>query len=47
VWRLKPTLYRGAARMFTKEYVVETMPGGHFLHRERPELFAERLLAHL
>lgn len=43
----EPSDYRRAARMFTKEYVVETMPGGHFLHREHPELFAERLLAHL
>lgn len=43
----EPADYRRAARMFTKEYVVETMPGGHFLHREHPELFAERLLAHL
>jgi pimeloyl-ACP methyl ester carboxylesterase len=44
---LEPADYRRAARMFTKEYVVETMPGGHFLHREHPDLFAERLLAHL
>jgi pimeloyl-ACP methyl ester carboxylesterase len=39
--------YRGAKRMFEAEYVVEEVPGGHFLHREHPEAFAERLLAHL
>src|SRR5262249_52726190 len=39
--------YRRAARMFTKEYIVEEVPGGHFLHREAPALFAERLLSHL
>ena len=43
----EPSDYRGAARMFTKEYVVEEVPGGHFLHREHPETFATRLLAHL
>jgi pimeloyl-ACP methyl ester carboxylesterase len=43
----RPPDYRRAARMFTKEYVVEEIPGGHFLHRESPERFAERLLAHL
>ncbi len=36
-----------AARMFDASYTVEELPGGHFLHREHPELFAERLLAHL
>lgn len=39
--------YEQAARMFTGEYRVETMPGGHFLHREHPETFAEKLLAQL
>lgn len=39
--------YRHAARMFTKGYGVEEVPGGHFLHREHPEVFAERLLGHL
>lgn len=28
-------------------HTVEEMPGGHFMHREHPEIFAERLLAHL
>jgi pimeloyl-ACP methyl ester carboxylesterase len=39
--------YRGAKRMFEGEYVIEEVPGGHFPHREHPEVFAERLLAHL
>jgi pimeloyl-ACP methyl ester carboxylesterase len=42
-----PDDYRRAARMFAKEYVVELVPGGHFLHREHPEIVAERLLSHL
>jgi pimeloyl-ACP methyl ester carboxylesterase len=42
-----PSDYRGAARMFENEYIVEEVRGGHFMHREHPELFAERLLAHL
>jgi pimeloyl-ACP methyl ester carboxylesterase len=33
--------------MFENDYVVEEVPGGHFLHREHPDVFAERLLAHL
>jgi pimeloyl-ACP methyl ester carboxylesterase len=39
--------YHHAARQFTGPYTVEEMPGGHFLHREHPQIFAERLLAHL
>ncbi|CAM4349243.1 Haloacetate dehalogenase H-1 [Mycobacterium basiliense] len=42
-----PSDYRGAARMFENEYIVEEVQGGHFMHREHPEAFAERLLAHL
>jgi pimeloyl-ACP methyl ester carboxylesterase len=42
-----PSDYRRGARMFTGKYVVEEVPGGHFLHREHPEAFATRLLAHL
>ncbi|OMC56307.1 hypothetical protein A5747_09715 [Mycobacterium sp. IS-836] len=44
---LEPSDYRSAAQMFDNEYVVEEVPGGHFMHREHPEVFAERLLAHL
>src|ERR1700677_17263 len=43
----EPSDYRGAARMFENEYIVEEVPGGHFMHREHPEVFAERLLSHL
>jgi len=41
---LEPAVYHAASRMFTGDYAVEEMPGGHFLHREHPETFAERLL---
>jgi pimeloyl-ACP methyl ester carboxylesterase len=44
---LDPADYHAAARMFRGGYVVEEMPGGHFMHREHPEIFAEKLLAHL
>lgn len=43
----EPSDYRGAERMFANEYVIEEVPGGHFMHREHPDVFAERLLAHL
>jgi pimeloyl-ACP methyl ester carboxylesterase len=39
--------FRRAAKMFTKGYVIEEVPGGHFLHREHGDVFAERLLSHL
>jgi pimeloyl-ACP methyl ester carboxylesterase len=39
--------YHRAARMFTRGYAVEELPGGHWLHRENPDRFAERVLAHL
>jgi pimeloyl-ACP methyl ester carboxylesterase len=42
-----PSDYRGAARMFDGEYIVEEVRGGHFMHREHPEAFADRLLKHL
>jgi pimeloyl-ACP methyl ester carboxylesterase len=42
-----PSDYRGAARMFENDYIVEEVPGGHFMHREHPETFAARLLNHL
>lgn len=44
---LTPAEYHAAARMFTGAYTVEAMPGGHFLHREHPDRFAELLLRHL
>jgi pimeloyl-ACP methyl ester carboxylesterase len=39
--------YERARRMFTGDYTIETMPGGHFLHCEHPAIFAEKLLPHL
>jgi pimeloyl-ACP methyl ester carboxylesterase len=39
--------YAGARRMFTSGYIVEEMRGGHFMHREYPDEFADKLLAHL
>ena len=39
--------YRRAARKFKGGYRIEEVPGGHFMHREHPEVFAERVLAHL
>jgi surfactin synthase thioesterase subunit len=44
---VEPSDYRGAARMFDNEYIVDQVRGGHFMHREHPEAFTERLLAHL
>jgi pimeloyl-ACP methyl ester carboxylesterase len=44
---VEPSDYRAAGRMFDSEYIVEEVPGGHFMHREHPEVFAERLLSHL
>jgi pimeloyl-ACP methyl ester carboxylesterase len=43
----EPSDYRNAARMFDGDYLVEEVPGGHFMHREHPDAFAERLLTHL
>lgn len=39
--------YETARSTFTAEYVVETMRGGHFMHREHPEDFFRRLEKHL
>jgi pimeloyl-ACP methyl ester carboxylesterase len=43
----EPSDFRRAARMFDNGYIVEEVRGGHFMHREHPEAFAERLLGHL
>lgn len=43
----EPADYRFAAKMFENDYTVEEVPGGHFMHREFPEAFAERLLRYL
>jgi pimeloyl-ACP methyl ester carboxylesterase len=39
--------YERARRKFEGEYAIEEMPGGHFLHLEHPEVFADKLLRHL
>lgn len=39
--------YERARRLFSGDYIIESMPGGHFLHREHPEEFAARLLRHI
>ena len=44
---VQPADFVAARRMFTSDYVVEEMPGGHFMHREHPDEFAAKLLAHL
>ena len=44
---LTPAIYRAGARMFAAGYAVEEMRGGHFMHREHPDEFAGKLLAHL
>ena len=43
----RPPDYEEARTMFTGSYVVETMPGGHFMHREHPDELARRLFGHL
>jgi len=43
----RPAVFAAARRMFHADYTVVQMPGGHFMHREHPEDFAVRLLAHL
>ncbi len=42
-----PADYTAASRMFQADYAVEEMRGGHFMHREYPDDFAAKLLAHL
>ena len=42
-----PPDFHRARKAFASDYTVEEVPGGHFLHREHPAIFAERLLAHL
>jgi len=39
--------YERGRRKFDGEYVIEEIPGGHFMHLEHPEVFAERLMRHL
>jgi pimeloyl-ACP methyl ester carboxylesterase len=41
---MPPPVYERARSRFTGPYEVERMPGGHFMHREHPVLFNEKLL---
>jgi pimeloyl-ACP methyl ester carboxylesterase len=44
---LTPADYERARRYFTAGYDIETVRGGHFMHREDREAFATKLLARL
>jgi pimeloyl-ACP methyl ester carboxylesterase len=44
---VSPAEFTAAEHMFTAGYTVESMRGGHFMHREHPEEFAAKLLPHL
>lgn len=39
--------YEAGRRMFRADYAIEEMRGGHFMHREHPDEFADKLLARL
>jgi pimeloyl-ACP methyl ester carboxylesterase len=39
-----PPVYERARSHYATRYEVVTMPGGHFMHREHPEVFVEKLL---
>jgi pimeloyl-ACP methyl ester carboxylesterase len=41
---MPPAAYERARKMFTGPYEVVQMPGGHFMHREHPAVFNEKLL---
>ena len=44
---IAPEAYDQAAWMFKGGYQVERLPGGHFMHRESPAQFVDKLLAYL
>lgn len=41
---MPPAAHERAASRFTGPYEVVRMPGGHFMHREHPDVFNEKLL---
>lgn len=41
---MPPSAYDRAASRFTGSYEVVRMPGGHFMHREHPDVFNRHLL---
>jgi len=40
---IPPALYERARGRYAEHYEVVTMPGGHFMHREHPEIFIREL----
>jgi pimeloyl-ACP methyl ester carboxylesterase len=42
-----PAAYELARRLYVDAYEVVTLPGGHFLHREHPDRFADALVSRL
>jgi pimeloyl-ACP methyl ester carboxylesterase len=41
---MQPSAYERARSRYADRYEVVTMSGGHFMHREHPEVFIEKLL---
>lgn len=41
---ISPRLYEKARHCFDASYEVVIVPGGHFMHREHPEVFTEELV---
>jgi len=41
---MQPSAYERARSRYAGRYEVVTMPGGHFMHREHPEVFVKQLL---
>src|SRR6185369_10831524 len=39
---MTPKGYERAARFFSNGYTIEAMPGGHFIHREHPQIFIDK-----
>lgn len=44
---IAPQAYDKAKWMFKGDYRIERLPGGHFMHRESPQEFTDKLLAYL
>jgi pimeloyl-ACP methyl ester carboxylesterase len=41
---IAPRAYEKARRMYTSSYEVVQVPGGHFMHREHPDVFVPELV---
>lgn len=44
---VKPAAFERARRLYADRYEIVLLPGGHFLHREDPELFCDQLIERL